>query len=108
MEIIRNATIASTMAPASSFTGNVRIDAPFRWPAPSRMGGATVTFEPGGRTAWHTNPWGKPLSSFRGGAGFSGKTGRSSAYCGPSQSRPSLNKTAAAACATSAAFGMSR
>jgi quercetin dioxygenase-like cupin family protein len=61
MEIIRNATIASTMAPASYFTGSVRVDAPFRWPAPSRMGGATVTFEPGGRTAWHTHPLGQTL-----------------------------------------------
>jgi len=61
MEIIRNATIASTKAPASYFTGGVRIDAPFRWPEPSRMGGATVTFEPGGRTAWHTHPLGQTL-----------------------------------------------
>jgi len=61
MEIIRNATTASAQAPASYFTGGVRVDAPFRWPAPSRLGGATVTFAPGGRTAWHTHPLGQTL-----------------------------------------------
>jgi hypothetical protein len=37
--------------PADWFTGSVRIDSRFQRPAPARIGGATVTFEPGGRTA---------------------------------------------------------
>jgi quercetin dioxygenase-like cupin family protein len=39
----------------------VRIDSRFQRPAPARIGGATVTFEPGARTAWHTHPLGQTL-----------------------------------------------
>ena len=39
----------------------MRIDSPFHRPAPARIGGATVTFEPGARTAWHTHPLGQTL-----------------------------------------------
>jgi quercetin dioxygenase-like cupin family protein len=39
----------------------VRIDAPFAGSEPARVGGATVTFEPGARTAWHTHPLGQTL-----------------------------------------------
>ena len=47
--------------PAEYFTGTVRIDAPFATYAPARVGGATVSFEPGARTAWHTHPLGQTL-----------------------------------------------
>lgn len=43
------------------FTGRVRIDAPFQTDAPARLGGATVSFEPGARTVWHTHPLGQTL-----------------------------------------------
>ena len=46
---------------ADYFTGTVRIDTPFQAPPPARVGGATVTFEPGARTAWHTHPLGQTL-----------------------------------------------
>ena len=39
----------------------VRIDPLFTAPAPARVGGAAVTFEPGARTAWHTRPLGQTL-----------------------------------------------
>jgi len=52
---------ASAAGPADYFTGRVRIDAPFQADAPARVGGATVTFEPGARTAWHTHPLGQTL-----------------------------------------------
>ncbi|MCC4621575.1 cupin domain-containing protein [Xanthomonas cassavae CFBP 4642] len=52
---------ASAVGPADYFTGKVRIDAPFQADAPARVGGATVTFEPGARTAWHTHPLGQTL-----------------------------------------------
>ena len=39
----------------------MRIDSPFQRQAPARIGGATVTFEPGARTAWHTHPLGQTL-----------------------------------------------
>ena len=51
----------SAPGPAANFTGAVRIDAPFQGAAPARVGGATVTFEPGAHTAWHTHPLGQTL-----------------------------------------------
>jgi len=54
-------TAPSAAGPADYFTGRVRIDAPFQTDAPARVGGATVTFEPGARTAWHTHPLGQTL-----------------------------------------------
>jgi len=43
------------------FTGNVRIDPLFQANAPARAVSASVTFEPGARTAWHTHPLGQNL-----------------------------------------------
>lgn len=43
------------------FTGTVRIDPLFDASEPARVGGASVTFEPGARTAWHTHPLGQTL-----------------------------------------------
>jgi len=54
-------THPSAKGPADYFTGTVRIDAPFQGDAPARISGATVTFEPGARTAWHTHPLGQTL-----------------------------------------------
>lgn len=54
-------THPSAKGPADYFTGTVRIDAPFQGEAPARISGATVTFEPGARTAWHTHPLGQTL-----------------------------------------------
>jgi quercetin dioxygenase-like cupin family protein len=39
----------------------VRVDAPFKGTEDARVSGATVTFEPGARTAWHTHPLGQTL-----------------------------------------------
>ncbi|MCJ2374514.1 cupin domain-containing protein [Pseudomonas sp. RGM 3321] len=51
----------SASGPADYFTGTVRIDAPFKGSQDARISGATVTFEPGARTAWHTHPLGQTL-----------------------------------------------
>ncbi len=51
----------SAVGPAEYFTGKVRVDAPFKGTDGARIGGATVTFEPGARTAWHTHPLGQTL-----------------------------------------------
>ena len=51
----------STAGPASNFTGAVRVDSRFSATAPATVGGGTVTFEPGARTAWHTHPLGQTL-----------------------------------------------
>jgi quercetin dioxygenase-like cupin family protein len=61
MDIKRIGSQASAKGPADWFTGTVRIDAPFQANAPGRVSGATVTFEPGARTAWHTHPLGQTL-----------------------------------------------
>jgi quercetin dioxygenase-like cupin family protein len=52
---------ASAAGSAEYFTGAVRIDSPFKGSGGARVGGATVTFEPGARSAWHTHPLGQTL-----------------------------------------------
>jgi quercetin dioxygenase-like cupin family protein len=61
MEIIRNGSQHSVNGAAEYFTGNVRIDWQFQHGGESRMAGASVTFEPGARSAWHTHPLGQTL-----------------------------------------------
>lgn len=61
MKVTRNGSQPSAKGPANYFTGTVRIDAPFATTQPARVGGATVSFEPGARTAWHTHPLGQTL-----------------------------------------------
>lgn len=61
MKIITSGAQPSRPGPADYFTGSVRIDASFQASEPARVGGATVTFEPGARTAWHTHPLGQTL-----------------------------------------------
>ena len=61
MEIKRIGTTPSNKGPADWFTGAVRIDPLLQPPAPARIVGASVTFEPGARTAWHTHPLGQTL-----------------------------------------------
>ncbi len=61
MDITRVGSQASAKGPADWFTGAVRIDTLFRSKAPARAAGASVTFEPGARTAWHTHPLGQTL-----------------------------------------------
>ncbi len=61
MDIQRVGTKPSVKGPAEWFTGSVRIDPLFDREQPSRVSGASVTFEPGARTAWHTHPLGQTL-----------------------------------------------
>jgi quercetin dioxygenase-like cupin family protein len=61
MEMTKSGSQPSAKGPADWFTGAVRIDSRFQREAPARIGGATVTFEPGARTAWHTHPLGQTL-----------------------------------------------
>src|SRR5882762_1839021 len=61
MEISRSGSQPSSKGPADWFTGTVRIDPLFEPPEPARVRGASVTFEPGARTAWHTHPLGQTL-----------------------------------------------
>ena len=71
MEIKRSGSQSSNKGSADWFTGTVRVDPLFAAPPPSensgvagdpaRVSGASVTFEPGARTAWHTHPLGQIL-----------------------------------------------
>ena len=61
MEIKRNGSQPSNKGQAEFFTGNVRIDPVFQAPHPARVSAASVTFEPGARTAWHSHPLGQTL-----------------------------------------------
>jgi quercetin dioxygenase-like cupin family protein len=61
MNLRRSGSQPSAKGPAEYFTGNVRIDPLFEAPDPARARGASVTFEPGARSAWHTHPLGQTL-----------------------------------------------
>ena len=61
MQIKRSGSQASGKGSAEYFTGTVRIDPLFQPTEPARAVGASVTFEPGARTAWHTHPLGQTL-----------------------------------------------
>ncbi|ACE91459.1 hypothetical conserved protein [Rhizobium etli CIAT 652] len=61
MDIKRNGSQPSAQGPADWFTGRVRIDPLFTATDPACAAGASVTFEPGARTAWHTHPLGQTL-----------------------------------------------
>lgn len=61
MEIKRDGSQPSGPGPADWFTGTVRIDPLFQTSASARVACASVTFEPGARTAWHTHPLGQTL-----------------------------------------------
>jgi hypothetical protein len=59
MDIKRIGSQPSGRGPPDWFTGTVRIDPLFKASDPARVAGASVTFEPGARTAWHTHPLGQ-------------------------------------------------
>ncbi|CAH1217475.1 hypothetical protein PAECIP111891_04571 [Paenibacillus allorhizoplanae] len=61
MEIRRVGSQPSGKGPSDYFTGTVRIDPLFEAAEPARVAGASVSFEPGARTAWHTHPLGQTL-----------------------------------------------
>jgi len=76
MEIRRSGSVPSGKGPAEYFTGAVRIDRLSEAPDPARVVAASVTFEPGARTAWHTHPLGQTLIVTAGG-------GRAQRWGGP-------------------------
>jgi quercetin dioxygenase-like cupin family protein len=61
VDIRRNGSQPSGKGQAEYFTGNVRIAPLNQAPAPARVSIASVTFEPGARTAWHSHPLGQTL-----------------------------------------------
>jgi quercetin dioxygenase-like cupin family protein len=61
MELKRVGSQPSMKGPEAYFTGTVRIDPLNPGHEPSRVSVASVTFEPGARSAWHTHPLGQTL-----------------------------------------------
>ncbi|HQY90508.1 cupin domain-containing protein [Caldilinea sp.] len=61
MDIKRNGAQPSGKGSPEWFTGVVRIDPLHQASEPARVGCASVTFEPGARTAWHSHPLGQTL-----------------------------------------------
>jgi len=61
MDITSNCSNPSVDGPDDYFTGAARIDPLFDARDEARAAAASVTFEPGARTAWHTHPLGQRL-----------------------------------------------
>ena len=59
IKITRRGSQRVTEGAATHFTGSVHIEPLFDANNPSRTVGASVTFEPGARTVWHTHPLGQ-------------------------------------------------
>lgn len=61
MEITRAESRANGPAPTAWFTGSVQVEMLFNPFDKERVQGASVTFQPGARTASHTHPLGQTL-----------------------------------------------
>ncbi|MDE1992218.1 MAG: cupin domain-containing protein [Rhizobiaceae bacterium] len=61
MEIKAKGSRPSMKAPPEYFTGDVLQEPLMQASQPARIQVVNVTFEPGGRTAWHTHPLGQTL-----------------------------------------------
>jgi len=61
MDIKRAGTRQTDPGSADYFTGAVRIERLLQAASPARVAAASVTFQPGARTAWHTHPLGQTL-----------------------------------------------
>jgi quercetin dioxygenase-like cupin family protein len=61
VSVMRSGSQPGTKGSPEMFTGSVVISSQFARDEPSRVTGATVTFEPGARTAWHKHPLGQTL-----------------------------------------------
>lgn len=61
MKIIRSGSLPSVQGPEAGLPAACALTRLSRATEPAKVGGATVTFEPGARTAWHTHPLGQTL-----------------------------------------------
>ncbi|WP_029003222.1 (R)-mandelonitrile lyase [Azorhizobium doebereinerae] len=61
LRIIRASADGGMAGPVDRFTGAVRVSGLYQGDAPARIGGGTVAFSAGARTAWHTHPLGQTL-----------------------------------------------
>lgn len=82
ISVVRADTGPSVEGAADYFSGKVRVQGRFKGTGPARVGGATVIFEPGARTAWHTHPLGQTLIVLQG-HGFVQEWGHPAQAMGP-------------------------
>jgi 4-carboxymuconolactone decarboxylase len=61
IKVTRSGEHSPTQAPAEHFTGSASVDRFLTENGPSHTSGASVAFEPGARTAWHSHPLGQTL-----------------------------------------------
>lgn len=61
LRVLRKGSAPISRGPAANFAGAVQVSAPFRATGAARIAGATVTFAPGARSAWHRHPFGQTL-----------------------------------------------
>jgi quercetin dioxygenase-like cupin family protein len=61
MTITRSGGRGASKGPEANFTGQVSVEMLFPPIPPARAAGASVTFEPGARSAWHTHPLGQTM-----------------------------------------------
>ena len=61
MDIRRSGSQPSSAGPQDYFTGSVRVEPLFPATDIMPITGASVTFQPGARSAWHTHPFGQTL-----------------------------------------------
>lgn len=61
MRVTRRGDIPPITGRPENFTGTVHMNGPFAADPPGRVTGATVTFQPGARSHWHTHPFGQVL-----------------------------------------------
>lgn len=61
LRIVRAVPGDAQPGPATQFTGQVSVSGRYQGDQPARIGGATVSFAAGARTAWHTHPLGQTL-----------------------------------------------
>ena len=59
--ITRSGSQPASAGPAEYFTGDVRVQPLFAKEDPAAYSGASVTFQPGARSAWHIHPAGQRL-----------------------------------------------
>jgi 4-carboxymuconolactone decarboxylase len=79
---ITRAGSGAQAAPEDYFTGHVKVSGRYQAEAPARIGGATVSFPAGARTAWHTHPLGQTLFIVTG-TGWVQKQGEAVQQVGP-------------------------
>lgn len=82
IKVIHSDASAGDIGSSPNFSGTVTVIGRFQGNSPAKAGGATVTFNAGARTAWHSHPLGQTLIVMSG-HGFVQEEGKSAQVFGP-------------------------